>query len=48
MISDLKLYKKIPITIKNCQSFDIFKLLIKRWLLTNEANSQANYTYTNY
>lgn len=35
MITGLKLYEKIPISIKNYQNFDTFKLLIKKWLLTN-------------
>lgn len=38
LITGLKLYEKIPISIKNYPNFDTFKLLIKKWLLTNEVN----------
>jgi len=37
LITGMTLYK-FPITVKNYQNFDIFKLFIKRWLLTNEVN----------
>lgn len=35
LITGLRIYKKLPMAIKNCQQFAIFKLLVKKWMMKN-------------